>query len=834
MARIEVELIGEYTQDEIYDLRNYLRENLPEGDFVIKEQPTSPGQMSAGIIEAVVMGLIHAAVSVTAEDLYRNLIKPVGMKWLHLRESAGSRLELMSSISNEGEKVHFLEDSKGNTQVFNYKYQIDTDKTWVVLIGASKFISDFHSIPPVERNLDDLQDLLSDKTHIGIPRNNIVRSLNESHLEIQKHLLQASRQPGIQTLIVYFAGHGHRTDVKKLSLIATDTEKIGDEIIGGIDFDFISNRIMKNSSATQKILILDTCHSGIATQGAEDLVKNFDVKGSYILASSPADDVSYFERNAQNTFFTGTLLEVLRRGIDNTNEMLALEDLRTYATEVFLEKKFPHPDARSDLNIPPSDFFIARNPAFSSEKLKWRAYNLFRDGKLEEALDELRKLVKRYPEDENLRKQFENCETELSFSNLVNQANTLFYEKKDFKQAGILYKKAYGLKTDAMVMEKIRQCEKQGFVEPVDPLKPIKGNPNFQAYQKASERRAYYTAFQYLKKVKQDFPNSEYVKDEFAAVENKLKKISDAKSDERLVEYYRYLESGDLKEAMTELKVHINNDPEYPVLLQLQRALGRRIREQEDDKKKKRTPLLFRLFETMGRRWQMFVLLGIAAVLALVIVMYIKSDSKKTISELKEMLTTDPTTAISILQKKGEKNDSALLVLGDYFRSKEDYHRAFYWYEYAKISGAMSAIGEMWYKKQLDFKYNLDSIRHYFKKALQFGIDTTASTYLGIIARSEYDSYAGDVLAYFMDLNKSWNEAEKNFLEGYKNGSLVCQQQLGEMYYEKAEELRKSRSYKIDKSLTPSGTDSVKYYFEKAAAKGNQMAIDSLRKFRVY
>src|SRR6185312_2306577 len=191
----------------------------------------------------------------------------------------------------------------------------------------------------------------------------------------------------------------------------------------------------------------------------------------------------------------------------------------------------------------------------------------------------------------------------------VNEANALFYEKKDFKQAGTLYKKAYGLKKDAMVMEKIRQCERQGIIEPVDPLKPVKDNSNFQAYQKASERRAFYTAFQYLKKVKQSFPNSDYIKDEFVSIENKLKKIADGKSDERLVEYYRYMETGDLQQAMAELKVQINNDPEYPVFQQLQRVLTRRIKQQKDQLNNEKIPLLFRLFGTFGKKWKALVLL---------------------------------------------------------------------------------------------------------------------------------------------------------------------------------------------------------------------------------
>ena len=238
MVRIEIELHGTNVQEEIYDLRNYLKEKMPEADFVLKEQPPLPGQMSGGAVEALMGGLTQAFVSIVLEEVYQNLLKPLYTDWKTRRKQKGSQLEIMSSLTHGGEKVHFLEDSNGRTETYNFKYAIDTDKTYALLIGAGKFSSDFHSIPPVKGNLEDLFRLLTDKKHIGIPRENVFVSFNESHVEIQKQLLQVGRRQDMHTLIVYFAGHGHRSGVKKLSLIASDTEKIGDEVIGGIDFDF--------------------------------------------------------------------------------------------------------------------------------------------------------------------------------------------------------------------------------------------------------------------------------------------------------------------------------------------------------------------------------------------------------------------------------------------------------------------------------------------------------------------------------------------------------------------------------------------------------------------
>lgn len=820
MVRIEIELIGDDIRNEIYELRNFLKEQTRDVDLMIKEQPASEGQMSLGLAEPILNGVLHAATAIAFEELYRNLLKPLLLNWLKGRKSAGIQLEVMSSLSDSAEKVHFLEDSSGHTQTYNYKYKIDTAKTFVLLIGVGNFTNDFHAIPPVQGNLEDLCRLLANKKHIGIPRENIVVSYNESHVEIQKHLLQAGRRPDVQTLIIYFAGHGHRTDIKKLSLIAADTEKIGDEVIGGIDFDFISNKVLKNSFATQKILILDTCHSGIATQGEDDLVQNFDVKGSYILTSSPGDDVSYFEKNARHTFFTGALLDVLEHGVDNTNDMLALEDLYDYTKDALAEKKFPHPSARSELNIPASDFFIARNPSFSSEKLKWKANNLFRDGKLEEAMDELRKLMKRFPDDEALRKLFVECETELSFSKLVNEANALFYQGKNFKQASLLYRKAYELKKDAMVMEKIRQCEQTNLPSPPpDPLLPLKEDANFIAFQKASERKAFYAAYQYLKKLRQSFPKSDFVTDEIRQLENKLSNLADPGNDERLAQYHHYADAGDFQKALVALKGAISNDPDYPVFFQLQNALARKIKEQKQRSKEERNPLFFRLFETFGKGGRLIILSSLGVLVAVVIVFafFIRGESDKSIAGLKAMLKSDVDKALPLLKEKAKKNDSAKLVLGDYYRDAGDYITASLWYVDARLPAAKSAIGAMYYLKQMSDTADTAKAGYYFETALKLGVDTNASTYLGMIALNKYNSKDDNIFSEIFGENQNWTEAEKNFKEGWRNGSVLSKQMLADLYFKKAK-----------KSLSNKYYDNAHTYFLKAIQYENSDAMVDL------
>lgn len=468
---LEVEIRSATSNNDVYELRNFLQQQLEGVQLNIKEQPAQPGEMSGAlvlpIIAAVVEGLfghtfahyIGHSVGQSLKEGYTKFLQPSIEKWLQTKKD-GQHLEVLSTLKDDTASVHFLEDNKGRSEVFeNLKYAIDVAHTKVVLIGNSEFDGSFSSIPPVKGNIEDLYRLLTDKLHIGIPQENVVIAFNKTNTEIEEILLQQSRQPSTETLIIYFSGHGHRTDVKKLYLVAKNSKRIDDYLIGGVDFDFISNVILRNSTAKQKILILDACHSGIATQGTEDMVQRMDVKGSYVLASSPGDEVSYFEKEGRNTYFTGTLLNVLKNGIENANEMIALEDLYDYSKEQLNEKNFPHPIYKNELNIPASNFFIARNPSFSLEKLKLRPERLFRQGRFEEALYEYRLLLQRYPEDMELRAKANECETSALFNRLVQDGDEMFFHAKDYGGAIERYRKALQIKDDMLVVGKMSKCQ---------------------------------------------------------------------------------------------------------------------------------------------------------------------------------------------------------------------------------------------------------------------------------------------------------------------------------------------------------------------------------------
>ncbi len=461
----EIEISSPDAKNDIYELRNYLQSQIEDLEVHIREQQPTEGQMSIGVVAGFILEcVLHVATTVSIEELYERKLKPKIKTWvstLKPKESmSASQTYIDTTLKENDSRVSFREEDNGQSKIFNnIYYAIDTEKTFAVLIGVSEFNYGFPSIPPIQGNLKDLFDVLTDKAHVGLPATNVLVALNKSNTEIEELLLTSSRTSGMQTYIVYFAGHGYRSDSKKLYLIATNTRRINDYIVGGIDFDFISNAVINASTASQKILLMDACHSGIATQGVDDPILQAEVKGTYTLASSPSDEASYFIKDARNTSFTSEVIKVLKDGVDNGGEMIALNDIYDYCRSELINKNLPEPHFKNKLNIPASSFYIAHNAKFSVDVLKSNARQLMKDGKFDEALYEYKILLKRFPTNIELSKEASLCETEVLYTRLIEGGDELYY-KRDFQRAIDKYNKALKLKDDSYTRAKINNCNK--------------------------------------------------------------------------------------------------------------------------------------------------------------------------------------------------------------------------------------------------------------------------------------------------------------------------------------------------------------------------------------
>ncbi len=476
---IELEIKSSVSKKQIQKFCDYLNANV-EGlsDMQIKNKKSLSNQMGNiqdGIISGVIQEFTSKSVDAFIKKVWEPVIYPQILKGWNIivkptpasntngkksRTNVAIKLELGVSIKDAQNQYYFFENKDGSRQIYDQvHYSINTEKTYAVVIGSSTYNNDFHDIPPVKNNLDDIIKLLSDKRSIGIPKKNITKIYNKRCDYIYEQVYNISMQSDIDTLIIYYAGHGYQVGAKKLFLATINSVVVDDNtIFNAIDYDFIRKTIIKKSQAKQKILILDSCHSGIAVQSKHNPI--YDVEGSYVMASSAAEELSYFKTGGRNTYFTGAVLDSFKNGIDCTKEMISLNDIFENTRNILSAKKFPEPIQKRDLNIPPQNYFIALNPQYSFEKLKELPKLLFEKGKHNDASYELELLIKRFPDDEELKQTKSEFQSKIVYANLIENGNNSFYKDKDYLKAAEYYSKALKIKNDdTSIVENLKKCQ---------------------------------------------------------------------------------------------------------------------------------------------------------------------------------------------------------------------------------------------------------------------------------------------------------------------------------------------------------------------------------------
>lgn len=247
-------------------------------------------------------------------------------------------------------------------------HHLDPNKTLAILIGIGEYV-DFENIGPATRNATDLAGVLQDKSIVGIPKKNVHTILGGSSAEIKEQLFDltgSARKNGISTLLLYFAGHGYRRTNGDYFLAAQDSKKRLLRVDGstGIAYKTIQDIILE-SHIPQRIILLDACYSGQATQGEKTDIEGIDLKGSYTITASDGHEVAYFDTDQRYTLFTGELLNILSQGLPLQEEKVSLDKLYA-ALSVAVKSKNPKmsPQQKGSKEISGSNFLFFKNRKF--------------------------------------------------------------------------------------------------------------------------------------------------------------------------------------------------------------------------------------------------------------------------------------------------------------------------------------------------------------------------------------------------------------------------------------------------------------------------------------
>jgi hypothetical protein len=483
--KIDIQILSPATREQLIAIRDELRgiEGFESFDLKLPPAPLTPGKMDGGlgiglvILDAVISGITHVATEKTV-SYYEEKIAGVSKRILgggNKKIKTADQDEPMSattdngkwniaiSANRDGKKSITRFDESGSTDLFNSReYSIDPENTYAVLIGTSQYDdrANFSPIPPVAGNLDEMYRVLTDKTLVGLPFDHITRLYNESCINIKEELRNVSRTADIKTLIIYYSGHGQNIGNNQLSLIAKDTRTIDEELHNDIPYAFVE-KMMNLSQADQKIVFIDACHSGLAAQGNNNSFDFDPVLGTFTLASTSADDSSYFKRDSVNTYFTGFLAEAFKKGIGGASTMLSLTDIYNYTSQQLTKMRLPAPVCKAQFkNILADHFFLSVNPSFSLEARLAVPKQLYQQGRIEEARREYILLEREYPDNQALRNEHLEFESNTEFNRLVREGDMLCYTEKNYRAAQLKYREALSVRHDENVRDKISDCEK--------------------------------------------------------------------------------------------------------------------------------------------------------------------------------------------------------------------------------------------------------------------------------------------------------------------------------------------------------------------------------------
>ncbi len=235
----------------------------------------------------------------------------------------------------------------------------DEKKSVAILMGASKFIDPL--LPDADalaNNLLDLRRTLTGTTGLFLPAN--VHDFHEvSHADLRA--VEELAQSALDTLIIYYAGHGIvDKDGYYLAYADTLSER---PVSSALSYDIIRT-IVTNSPATRRIVILDCCFSGNAVdyvqQGGRDSIAAISITGTLLLTATNENQPALVLPGERNSVFTGSLLRLLREGVDNGSEFIRVDELYKHIDADLFYGGQPRPRQKPTDRI--GDLAFARNP----------------------------------------------------------------------------------------------------------------------------------------------------------------------------------------------------------------------------------------------------------------------------------------------------------------------------------------------------------------------------------------------------------------------------------------------------------------------------------------
>ncbi|MEU4558723.1 Clp protease N-terminal domain-containing protein [Actinoplanes sp. NPDC023936] len=227
-----------------------------------------------------------------------------------------------------------------------------------ILIGTAAYSDPrLPDLPSVAANLTDLRDVLTDPKHGAFAPERVHVFADPGWADIPR-IAELAAEP-LDTLLLYYAGHGFSEDGLYLGLSATKAAHIE---VSSLPYTQI-RRLIQRSPCRRCVVILDCCYAGTAIEfmAGDQPGGELDIKGAYVLTATARTDKAHAPEGARNSAFTAALLRILRDGISGGGELIRIEALLPELTRELRAGGFPLPRQRATDTI--GDLAIHRNPA---------------------------------------------------------------------------------------------------------------------------------------------------------------------------------------------------------------------------------------------------------------------------------------------------------------------------------------------------------------------------------------------------------------------------------------------------------------------------------------
>ncbi|OFX35675.1 MAG: hypothetical protein A2X08_12545 [Bacteroidetes bacterium GWA2_32_17] len=283
---------------------------------------------------------------------------------------------------------------KKNTLI-NESLSYNCEDSKVILVGTSEYTSEeINNLDNVNGNLKALKEIFCNPDLFGFNEASVIilNSVQSSEFRNTLHKIVKNTN---DTIFFYYSGHGIYSN-DKLYFTFKDTEP--EYLIStAVEFEEVEKILKDNYNLQRKFVIIDSCFSGKVTDMMGDYNSLFNanlnqLKGSYILASSPSNRPSKSLPGKGITEFTESLVYVLKTGVDKRYRYI-WDEVLFNAVDIHLKEKTNYqndiyrPTQKKNFN---GNFNISKNPQFSIEHV----YNALTKEEIKPSIDffSLRKL----------------------------------------------------------------------------------------------------------------------------------------------------------------------------------------------------------------------------------------------------------------------------------------------------------------------------------------------------------------------------------------------------------------------------------------------------------